>query len=1179
MTTRSVGKCERVLASSMNRIRGKSKASALGWLVFAALLMGFGLTSPIAAQITRGSFSGIVVDSSGAVVPSATVTITETETNVSTTAKTGPDGLFLFPGVLPGSYSLKVEAGGFKTLVKTNLNLTAGERLDTGQLQLEVGSAAQTMTVSTHGEGVQLDTSSRNDVVTTKDVENLPMAGRNWASLLNVLPGAITQPDSLEPDTGNANIPIYNGVSNAFSAIYEDGITNNLQRSAQYGAGETPDVIAEVKVETGNYNAEYGGAGGAVVQLISKSGTSEFHGDLFAFIRNEAWEANDFFNVLTGSPKPVDRFQDYGGVFGGPIYWPGKFNQDKNKLFFFIGQEYVPVNGPAGGLSNITMPTAAERRGDFSQTTDGSGAVIPILDPLNNHMPFPGNKVPQNRINSAGQALLNVFPLPNFINPAITSDQYNYIYQPYLKSYNNYHFYRLDWDPTEKLRMFWRLDYDPVGDTGIFGGGNWNLLTSTDTFPYTVTAVDVTYVFSPTIANDFVFGMNARHESNVPKASQFAALDRTKNGVNIPQFNPQNNPNHLVPAASFGGAVIPNAPAIQYNGVIPYHAWAPQFTGSDSLTVVRGTHTMKGGIYGTWSRYATDSGTFPFAGSFDFSTNVNNPYDANHPYANALLGTYNSYQENKTRPTQDIRGLDLEWYVQDTWKATRRLTLNYGIRFAYFTPWHQANGVGLNFVPSKYDPSQAVQLYQPVFNSQGQQVAQNPLTGQLLPQGFIGSIVPGLGNPNNGLVSANAAGVPEGFMYNRGVQYGPRFGFAYALTNDDKTVLRGGFGMAYSGHDRQNLIVGTVLNTSQTATEFNGTFDTLTSAPAAVFPSSFNAINPHTKYPTVMSFSLGVQRYLGLGTRVDVAYVGTLSRHLDSPQSAFNAVPPGSQFLPQNQDPTNPGLPLPDDFFRPYRGYSSLTVQQFVNSNYNGLQVAAVHRFSKNFDISANYSWSKALGYYPPYATYHNNRLQHGVLPFDRTHVLRLYYTYNLPSVSSDWKARPVHWILDNWQLSGITQFESGVPASLNCQFTYPVNLFGGGDYSLPVPSNSYRPACNLTGPVHLSRGDRTFYRFYNASVIQPPTAMMPGDAGPGVVRGPGVNDWDISIFKNFKWGEKRSVQFRVETFNTFNHPQFNAVDTNPQFDQSGAQVNGRLGQIISDYLPRQMQLVLKVIF
>ncbi|HLM98820.1 MAG TPA: carboxypeptidase-like regulatory domain-containing protein [Bryobacteraceae bacterium] len=1146
-----------------NRIRNLSKASTLGWLAVAAAFVALAVPLPANAQITRGTISGLVVDSTGAVVPGAKVTLIETETNVRTTAQTEPDGLFLIAGVLPGSYTLRVEAGGFKTLERTNLNLSAGERLDIGQIQLQVGSEAQTLTVTTAGDAVQLDTSSRGDVVTTKDMEYLPMAGRNWASLLNVLPGAITQPDSLEPDSGNANIPIYNGVSNAFSAIYEDGISNNLQRSYQYGAGETPDVIAEVKVETGNFNAEYGGAGGANVQLISKSGTSEIHGNLFAYVRNEKMDANDFFNVLTGSPKPVDRFQDYGGTIGGPIFWPGKFNQDKNKLFFFIGQEYVPVNGPAGGLSTLTMPTAAQRSGDFSQTPG-----VTILDPLNNHQPFPGNMIPASRINSAGQGLLNVFPLPNFDNPAVSSGQYNYIYQPYLASYNNYHFYRVDWDPTQKLRMFWRLDYDPVGDTQLFGT-NWPELTTTDTFPYTVTAVDVSYTFSPTMINDFVFGMNGRRESNIPKASQFAALNRLTNGANIPQFNPQNNPNNLIPDAAFGGGVIPNAPAMSLNGVIPYRAWVPTFTGSDSLTVVRGTHTIKGGVYFTWNRYFTDGGGYPYRGSFDFSSNANNPFDTSHPYANALLGTYTSYQESKTRPVQDIRGLVAEWYLQDTWKVTRRLTLNYGMRFSYYTPWHQANGLGLNFLPSAYDPSQAVQLYHPFINAQGQLVAQNPVTGQTLPQGFIGSIVPGVGNINNGLVSAKASGVPEGFMNNRGVQYGPRFGFAYALTNDDKTVVRGGFGMAYSGHDNQNLIVGTVLNTSQTASEFNGTFGTLTSAPTAIFPNSYNAINPNTKYPTIMSYSLGVQRSIGLGTRVDVAYVGSLTRHLDDPQSAFDNVPPGAEFLPQNQDPTNPGLPLPDDFFRPYRGYSGLTVQQFVNSNYNALQVSAVHRFSKNFDISANYAWSKSLGYYPPFATYHDNKLQYGVLPFDRTNVLRFYYVYNLPKASTKWNVNAVRWVLDDWQLSGISQFQSGFPQSLNCQFTYPVNLFGGGDYS----------RCNLTGPVHLSMGNRTFYRFFDTSVIQPPTRTNPGNAAPGVVRGPGVEDFAITLFKNFPFGEKRYVQFRLETFNTFNHPQFNTVNTNPQFDQTGAQVNGQLGQIISDYLPRQVQLVLKLYF
>jgi hypothetical protein len=1130
-------------------------------VLLAATCTGFG-------QITRGSFSGAIFDSSGAAIPGALVTILETETNVRTSAQSANDGLFLIAGVLPGNYTLTVEAKGFEKLVKTNLNLTPGERQSVGNLELKVGSETQTLTIASAGDVVQLDTSDRGDLVTTRDVESLPMAGRNWASLLNVLPGAITQTNSLEPDSGNANIPIYNGVSNAFSGIYEDGINNRLQRSNQYGAGETPDVIAEVKVETSNYNAEYGGAGGANVQVISKSGTSHFHGDLFAYIRNEYWEANDFFNNLTGSPKALDRFQDYGGTLGGPIFWPGKFNRDKNKLFFFIGQEYIPVNGPNGGLTNLTMPTAAQRRGDFSQTTNPDGNPIPILDPLNNHQQFPGNIVPQSRINPAGQALLNVFPMPNFGNLAVSAGQYNYIYQPYISSTNNYHFYRIDWDPTEKLRMFWRLDYDPVNDTGLFGM-NWPELTTSDNYPYIVTAVDASYVFSPSIVNDFTFGLDERHESNIPNTAEFAALNRAANGADIPQFYPQNNPNNLIPNATFGGGQIPNPPAMHLSGVIPYHAWAPTFTGSDSITAVRGPHTLKAGIYFSWQRYATDSGSFPFAGAVDFGTNINNPFDSNYPYANAILGNFNSYQESRFRPTQDIRGLDLEWYVQDTWKASRRLTLNYGIRFFYFTPWHQANGLGLNFVPSDYNPAQAVMLYQPVNNAQGQRVAMNPLTGNLYPAGFIGAIVPGSGNPANGLVSGTMPGAPEGFMYNQGVQYGPRFGFAYMLTSDEKTVLRGGFGISYSGHDNQSLIVGTVNNTSQTASEFNGTFGTLTSGATATFPTTINAINPITKDPAVYTYSLGIQRQLGFGTRLGVAYVGSLTRHLDQPQTAYDAVPPGAEFLPQNQDPTSPGKPLPDNFFRPVMGYSGITLQQFVNSNYNSLQIEAQHRFTKSLEISANYSWSRTLGYYPPFATYYNNALQYGTQPFDRTNVFRFYYVYNLPGVGNHLKFQPAHWVLDHWQISGITTLESGFPQSINCQFTYSVNLFGGGDYS----------RCNLAASLELPKSKRTFYQFFNTGVIGPPTATNPGNAPPDAFRGPGIDDWAISLFKNFPLGEERALQFRVETFNIFNHPQFNTVNNTAQFNKAGQQVNSLLGQINGDYLPRQIQFALKFIF
>lgn len=1148
----------------------RNQRKTVFWLTIAGAVLTLAVPVPAAAQLTRGSISGVAVDTSGAVVPDATVTITAIETNVRTVARTGSDGLFLFAAVLPGSYSLAVEARGFDRLEKTNLHLSAGERLAVGQLQLKIGNVSQTVTVQGHGAPVQLESGDQSAVVTEKEVDNFPMAGRNWASLLNILPGATTPTNSLEPDTGNANIPSYNGVSADFSGIYEDGVNNRLQRDPhQYGAGETPDVIAELKVETSNYNAEYGGGGGANVQLITKSGTSQFHGDLFGYVRNELWEANDYFNNLTATPQPRDRFIDYGGTLGGPIYWPGRFNTRKDKLFFFIGQEYVPVNGPNGGLTTMTMPTAAQRSGDFSQTTDAGGNLIPILDPANNHQQFSGNIIPPNRINAAGQALLKLFPLPNFNNPAVSLGDYNYIYQPYLRSFNNYHFYRVDYDPTSKLRMFWRLDYDPVCDTGLIGP-SWPELTTADCFPYTVTAVDASYIFSPTVVNEVNVGLNMRRESNVPVASAFAALDRTKDGANIPQFNPQNNPSHLIPQASFGGGgQIINPPSFQFGSTIPSRSFSPMVTASDSVTAIRGPHTIKGGIYLNWMRYFTDSGSFPYEGSFDFGTNINNPFDANYPYANLLLGTFNSYSESSSRPVQDIRGLDMQWYVQDTWKTTPRLTLNYGMRFYYSRPWHQANDLGLNFLPSQFNPAQAVALYRPALDANGNRVAQDPSTGQLFPAGFIGAIVPGSGNMANGLVSAKSPGVPSGFIYGRGVQFAPRFGFAYDLTGDGKTVLRGGFGISYDAHDDQNLIVSTVLNTDLTATAYSGTFATLTSAPTALYPTSINAINPHTKTPTVYSESLGVQREIGSGTRLGVTYVGTFSRHLDQPQSAFNAVPPGAEFLPQHQDSTSPGTPLPDDFFRPYLGYSDIALQQFVNSNYNALQVDVLHRFSKNLEFDANYNWSKTMGYYPPFATYYNNRLQYGAVSFDRTNVFRLSYVYALPQASQHWNAAPVRWVLDGWQVAGITQFESGFPQSLACQFTYTVNLFGGGDFS----------RCNLTGPVALPKGKRTFYQFFNTSVIQPPTPANPGNAAPDAIRGPGVNDWDISLFKNIRLKENVALQFRAETFNTWNHPQFNTVNTTAVFDQTGAQVNAGLGSITADYLPRQIQFALKLIF
>lgn len=1154
-----------------NRIRDLKKTITWSMPVIAAVIMVLGISLPIAAQVTRGSVSGMVTDSTGAVVSGATITITETDTGVSTTATSGSGGLFLFLEVLPGPYTLTAEARGFKKLEKTNLNVITGERFGVGTLQLEVGASTQIVMVSSQGSHVELESGQRDVMLTPKDLSSLPVVNRSYVGLLDILPGAAGDNRFVSTDKGTSIVPNFNGISNASSGLFMDGMQNKAQENPEYiQTGENLDAISEIKVATSNYEAQYGGAGGANIQVITKSGTSEFHGSLYDYEGNEVFDANDFFSNRNGVARPRDRYRDAGGSFGGPIYWPDRFNGSKNKLFFFVAEDYVPSSGPVGALSTFTMPTAAQRVGDFSQTTTTAGVLVPILNPFDNRQPFPGNIVPQGLINPSGQALLNLFPLPNFINPAVSKNNYNYVYQDTAVGSSLSTFARVDYDPTDKLRMFFRIDVQPSNSEAVNTGGvNWPMLLVKHTSNNIAPSIDVSYVISPKLVNEFTLGTNDFFENFTP-GSGLAGLDRTAAGVDIGRIRPNSSPYNIVPQLVFGGGGLTDAPSIAFGRVFGARTFAPVVTGSDSLTASLGPHTVKGGIYLAWMRNIKSGDTTPFMGQLNFNTSTTNPYDANHPYANALLGTFNTYNESNGSVTYDFRGTDLEWYLQDTWKTTRRLTLTYGIRFFYFTPWNQANGVGLNFVPSQYDPAQAVRLYMPVINSQNQRVAEDPLTGQLLPAGFIGAIVPGSGDPNNGLVSANSPDVPTGFMYNRGVQFGPRFGFAYALTSDNKTVLRGGFGVSYDGHDNQVMARATTGNATQTLSTYNGTFESISTASTARFPVSITAVNPHTKDPAVYSESLGIQREIGAGTLLDIAYVGTFGQQLYEPQTAFNNVAPGTQFLPENQDPTSPGKPLPDNFFRPYMGYANISVSRSVNSNYNALQVQATRHFTRNLQLNIGYTWSKAMGYTKPVATYYDNHLNYGRLSIDHAHSVSVNYIYALPDASRVLNFRPLRSIVDNWQLSGILRFQSGYPQSVSCGRTYSVNLYGGGDAG----------RCIVTGIAQLPRSDRTFDRYFNTSVFQPPTAENSGNARPDIFTGPGINNWDTSVFKDIPLGEKRILQFRLATFNTWNHPQFNTVNTTAQFNQAGEQVNAGFGQINGGYKnPRKIQLALKFTF
>lgn len=386
--------------------------------------------APVFSQTVAGSISGSVTDSSGSAVPGAQLKLVHVATGAERDAQTNDLGDFVFPGVQPGEYRVEVSKAGFKSLAREGVFLSAAERLSIGNLVLELGVLAEKVTVTAQGTAVQVASGERSADLNSAQVEELLVRGRNVTSMLGLLPGvvdpAVNQPDSPTNNSASSfNVMGNRTYSNNMSI---DGVTINQTGGAPNTMLPMPmDSIAEVKALTSNYQPEYGRLVGANIQLVTKSGTRDFHGGVSYFKRNEEFNANNFFSNLNGVPTPRYRYNTWGYTLGGPVYIPGKLNRNRDKLFALWSHEYWPQNTPSA-LASITVPTALERAGDFSKSVDVNGALIPIKDPLTG-LPFAGNVIPASRIDHNGQALLNVFPTPNFLNTAISKGAYNYVSQ------------------------------------------------------------------------------------------------------------------------------------------------------------------------------------------------------------------------------------------------------------------------------------------------------------------------------------------------------------------------------------------------------------------------------------------------------------------------------------------------------------------------------------------------------------------------------------------------------------------------------------------------------------------------------------------------------------------------------------------------------------------------------
>ncbi len=1149
--------------------------------VFLSLFVAGAAFEPALAQTSTGMMTGRVIDPQGASVPGADVTLTHELTGVKLTTATDAAGDFVFPSVLPGRYAVAVQASGFKRMEKTGLVLTASERLPVGTFTLDLGATIETVTVTAEAVPVQTASQERSAVLDDKQMASLSAVGRDYMNLLKVLPG-VTYSGSGSQTLGTATAPYIHGVRNDYMAVNLDGVVANSRGLAGSENTLNLDAIAEVKVLLGNYQAEYGKNAGAIINVTTKSGTQNYHGTGYWYKRHEMFNAMDFFANRNGDPKSRYRYNTLGYNVGGPVSFGG-FNKDKDKLFFFFSQEFQPNTRPS--TRNYTFPTQLERNGDFSDSREANGSLIPVRDPLNKDakgaaIQFPDNKVPASRINANTQKLISVFPMPNFLDLAISKRAYNYRTTDSIDNPAREEVLRIDYNPAAKWRTYFRglnLQVKQDGYATTANSNQWGVRQSYDTTNPNI-GYNVTYLPAPTLVNELSIGYARWTEIQAISSDELAKIQRDKLGIGLGQQRPELNPLNVIPVASFSG--VTGAAGIGYDGRFPMDNYVYAFSISDGLTKVAGAHTFKAGVYLENAEYLQRHHGSNFAGNFSFNKSSSNPNESNHPYANALLGNFNTYTEVTARVDYQPINKVAEWYVQDNWKVNRRLVLDYGMRLTYDIPAYQKEDIGGNFEFGAYDRSKAAALYVPTKDAKGTKVAKNPLTGELFPAAYIGLFVPGSGEYYAGAVKAGTSGYPRGFIHSNGVLFAPRFGFALDPSGDGKTAIRAGAGIFYNARPRSGQMGDMSFNPPNQAqpVQYYGNVNTYMSASGLLGPSNFNRVmETRAKILTMYQFSFGIQHNIGFGTVLDVAYAGNMGRHLGQTRQ-INTVPYGSQFLPENADPTNPSTPLPDNFFRPYYGYGNLPYMEFSGkSSYHSLQTQVKRRFSRGLQFGAAWTWSKAMNYGDDYnsgiAMYNDPRFwNYGPGGYDRTHTLVGNWVWDVPKGSRMWDNPVTRLVLDNWQFSGICAFVSGSPQGVSLGLADSANLNGGGDGNSVVK----------TGNAVLSKDERTFERFFDTSVFARPAKFNRG-SGSGAsrysYRGPGVNNWDLTLFKSVPLKEKVSFQFRWEMYDAFNHTQFDSVDNTARFDASGKLVNTQFGQITGSRDARIQQMSLRLSF
>lgn len=1116
------------------------------WVLAMGLLLAvLGTTSASLAQNLTGTINGVVKDPSGAVIPGAKVTLANAATGViARKLTTDKGGRYDAPALLVGTYKITVQAEGFKTTVEqVALNLDQSIPVD---LTLEVGSVSSQVTVSNGpGIGLDLEDSAQSTLVEQKEVTELPINQRNFVQFIALQPGVnggtgtITR-GPLAVAGGNNDMSIsVNGQGNSSNGYYLDGADFlNHDEDTMLGMFPSVDSLQQINLLRNNYGAQYGGEGAAIFNLVSKGGSSSFHGSAYYYFQNQLLNANGYFNNLAGNARIPFRYNDFGFTIGGPLFIPKLLPRDRSNTFFFVSGELLR-SAQAATSSVANDPTAQQRQGIFSTPVCTSYNASNVCNP--NSM-----STTVTNIDPAAKAWLNDVidktPLPN--GPANAP-------QELLSSFDGIMnegqiIGRVDHSFGQKLTAFVRFLNDPYNSIGPEGiGGNTNpipgLATTSAESGAQNTLIHATYV--PSLRWVIEGGL-----------SHLRAYENTKvigllNPANAPDFNvalPYPNLTGKLPTVTIDGT--------KYNSAGPIKRINPTNQAFINVTHAMGKHTFLFGVNAERMKSSYTNFNNGNNGGFTFTapSSVGNAQAVwNQSFADFLTGYTTSFSQS-TFGTGEGYGMDIfEGYIQDNYKPTQNLTINAGVRYSYYrdpTEWILNSD---NFDPNLYNPAQA-----PTITNTGYICLTAPCAGGGTPNAnynpLNGIIIPGQNSPfGRKLVSQPT------------LDFAPRFGFAWSPFANRQTAIRGGYGIYYlfptiwgnspSGNPPS---ISTLSSSDVSFDKPSGTV-----APSTT-PPPLGSLGVNYKVGYIESFDLDIQKQLPGRVVLDVAYVGNVGRH-EANSVDLNEPQPGAYvkagIAPAGGITTSNSIKLNE--IRPYLGYGAFSASMPIfSTNYNALQVQFKEHLGRTLELGGAYTFSKALGINGVQNIYNINA-DYGVSQRDNMFVAQAVYT--LPYF------REQHGVLGHllggYELSGILNLSHGglLTATTSNQDPAGLGLLSSGSAATSRPDRVGDPN---TGP-------RTIKEWFNTAAFAyvPTSQTRPGDESVGTIYGPGSEVANIALMRNIRLVEKVTMQLRVETYNTFNHTNW----SNPNTSLNSTS----FGIISGNGEPRKMQIAAKLNF